>query len=319
MRRFVLICIPLAFALLACSGDGVLDSRSESSVEATAKRGGQPKVSICHWDDDTGEYKLISVAGPAQEAHMRHGDEAAGGDVLDEDCEPQFSDIVVITPTGTTHELVIVPAGSFVMGSDVGATIEQPVHTVTLDGFYVDKYEVTNALWNSFAQATGRPGKSAADNHPVVWVNWHDATAYCGWAGLRLPTEAEWEKAARGTDGQTYPWGEGIDGSKANYINSGDPFDNGTSPVGYFVDGISPYGAYDMTGNVLEWVADWYDGNYYSSSPAVNPIGPTSTGYKVMRGGGWTWPVEWMRAAQRVRVGPWVSYAEAGFRCAQDE
>ena len=190
--------------------------------------------------------------------------------------------ITMTTPAGTTHEMVLVPAGPFEMGSTGGAADEQPVHTVELESFYIGMYEVAAAQYVAFLNAIdgnddgeghelldlddeegnaqlGRSGDVLTDqalaDHPVVEVSWYGAQAYCGWAGLRLPTEAEWEKAARGTDGRTYPWGEGIDGSKANYLDSGDAFDGRTTPVGLFPDGASPYGALDMAGNVWEWVS----------------------------------------------------------------
>ena len=200
-------------------------------------------------------------------------------------------------------EMVLVPAGEFIMGSEEGDADEKPRHRVYLDAFYIDKYEVTNARFQQFVQATGHrtqaeregsgytgdksglvdganwraprgPGSSIAglEQHPVVSVSQEDAKAYCTWAGKRLPTEAEWEKAARGTDGRTYPWGNQFDSTKGNF----DGKNKGTVPVGTYEGGKSPYGAYDMAGNVWEWVADWYGENYYKNSPARNPQGPAS-------------------------------------------
>ena len=123
---------------------------------------------------------------------------------------------------------------------------ERPAHTVHPDGFYGDQYEVTNAPWNAYAQAEGTSAKPDPDDHPVGWVSWYDAAKHCAWAGLRLPTEAEWEKATRGTDG--HPWGEGIDHNKASY-----PGGPGTRSVGSYPAGVSTYGACDMAGNVWEW------------------------------------------------------------------
>ena len=230
------------------------------------------------------------------------------------------------TPDGVVTELVHVHAGPFEMGSEGGFSNERPVHTVELDGFYIDKYEVTNAQYEAFVTTgDGLPSDYADDNsfngpqHPVVGVSWLDAQMYCGWAGLRLPTEAEWEKAARGSDGRTYPWGEGIDGDKANYQNSGDAFDNGTTPVGHYPDGVSPYGAFDLAGNVWEWVWDRYDGEYYASSPSSNPQGPSSGSFRVLQGGARLGNLGFLRAAYRRGVGPAASGSVVGFRCAQTE
>jgi serine/threonine protein kinase/formylglycine-generating enzyme required for sulfatase activity len=224
------------------------------------------------------------------------------------------------TPTPSAKPtMVYVPAGEFIMGSDEGDSHERPVHTVHLDAFYVDKYEVTNAQYRACVEAGAcdtPKNTTYYDNadyaqHPVVYVTWDDADAYCRWAGKRLPTEAEWEKAARGTDGRTYPWGEGIDCEHAQY--SGCPGD--ILPVGSKPAGASPYGALDMAGNVYEWVADWY-GEYYSQSPARNPPGPDSGTMKVVRGGAWL-VTQWnARCAYR----GWYGYRDdhVGFRCAKD-
>jgi formylglycine-generating enzyme required for sulfatase activity len=221
----------------------------------------------------------------------------------------------VTTPAGTTHELVGVPAGEFSMGSESGDSDESPVHTVNLAGYYIDKYEVTNGQWNGYAAASGKSSKSEPDDHPVVSVSWNDARDYCAWAGLRLPTEAEWEKAARGTDGRTYPWGEGIDETRANY----DRNVASTTPVGSYPSGVSPYGAHDMSGNVWEWVSDWYDNGYYATSPSGNPQGPGSGTYWVLRGGGWSGNATNLRAADRPNVAPSYASSDFGFRCAQEE
>jgi formylglycine-generating enzyme required for sulfatase activity len=202
--------------------------------------------------------------------------------------------------------MVYVPAGEFLMGStagDIDALLaqcsdckresfaeEQPQHTVFLDAFWIDRTEVTNAQYRECMEAgVCQEPDCWDDDHlnapdqPVVCMTWADAQDYAAWVGGRLPTEAEWEKAARGTDGRIYPWGNSQpDCHKANFYGcANDPL-----PVGSHPDGASPYGALDMAGNVREWVADWYDADYYSQSPLRNPQGPESGAFRVLRGGG---------------------------------
>jgi len=196
---------------------------------------------------------------------------------------------------------------------------EVPKHGVYLDAFYIDKYEVTN---EEYAKCVGG-GPCGTNNkydgftdprQPVVGVDWTQASTYCSWAGKRLPTEAEWEKAARGTEARTRPWGEGIDCAKANYKDCGHGV---TKPVGSYPSGSSPYGAMDMAGNVWEWCADWYDKEYYRNSPNRNPKGPSSGRYRVLRGGSWNDPPTNLRSSLR----GWSNLAERhsnyGFRCAR--
>jgi formylglycine-generating enzyme required for sulfatase activity len=236
-------------------------------------------------------------------------------------------------------ETVLVPAGPFQMGSKDGDSDERAVHPVMLEAYRIDAYEVTNAEFAAFLNDRGNQierfvfwydagsgesriarhsggwvaGPGYAD-HPVGGVSWYGARAYCAWRGGRLPSEAEWEKAARGTDGRTYPWGEGIDCTRANYSDCrGD-----SSAVGSYPSGSSPYGALDMAGNAWEWVTDWYDPNYYSllAARSRNPTGPSSGTLKVMRGGGWNANLRLVRSANRSGEYATTRHLSIGFRCA---
>jgi formylglycine-generating enzyme required for sulfatase activity len=222
--------------------------------------------------------------------------------------------------------MAVVPAGEFIMGSDSGEPEESPAHTVYLDAYYIDIYEVTNALYRDCVDegVCQRPRETGSydrvyyydetefDNYPVISVDWNQAKAYCEWRGARLPTEAEWEKAARGVDGDTYPWGEEPDCSKASY-NDCQP---DTTPVGSYDSGVSPYGLYDMAGNVWEWVADWYSETYFQNSPSSNPLGPESGEFRVLKGGSWAKNANNMRAAYRTFFSADRYSNLLGFRCA---
>jgi formylglycine-generating enzyme required for sulfatase activity/tRNA A-37 threonylcarbamoyl transferase component Bud32 len=243
-----------------------------------------------------------------------------------------FLDLLVPAPTLIPAEMVSVLAGEFKMGSSdadrYASDDEKPQHTVYLDAFWIDKYEVTNALYKKCVDAgkcqSPNPtesysrrwyyGISKFDNYPVIYVSWNDAKAYCEWAGKRLPTEAEWEKAARGTDGRIYPWGNAFD---KNRLNSSEGGRGDTTPVDSFPSGASPYGALDMAGNVWEWVADWHDSAYYTNSPRNNPKGPSSGQYRVLRGGAWNYGQRSVRAASRDGYDPGTRIDYVGFRCAQ--
>ncbi len=220
--------------------------------------------------------------------------------------------------------MVYVPAGEFIMGSELGELDEEPRHVVDLDAFYIDKYEVTNKEYNRCvaAKKCDRPSVSAriflAPNHPVVAVGWDNAVAYCRFAGKRLPTEAEWEKAARGTDERRFPWGDEWRPDWVNMHHADDGF-KFTAPVGSFPQNVSPYGAYDMAGNAWEWTQDWASEDYYQKSPKKNPQGPATGERRVMRGGSWNYDIPFFVTAFNRSPGrPWIRKKYVGFRCAKD-
>jgi formylglycine-generating enzyme required for sulfatase activity len=222
--------------------------------------------------------------------------------------------------------MVYVPAGTFIMGED------EEAHEVYLDAFWIDKTEVTNAQYRKCVEAGKCKAFRYADDprfngeaQPVVGVSWDDAVAYAQWVGGRLPTEAEWEKAARGTDGRVYPWGNEWDGRRLNFCDTKCEFDLSkdasvddgfawTAPVGSYPAGASPYGALDMAGNVWELVADWYDSSYYFRSPGYKPAGPDSGAYHVMRGGSWVDTQRFARVSCRGIPYPDLFDGYIGFR-----
>ncbi len=234
--------------------------------------------------------------------------------------------------------MVLVPAGPFPMGVPPGARDggrdEYPRHEVFLDAYYIDTFEVTNGRYLEFMTNTGhRPPKHPNDprqdlwqaglmpesiaDRPVINVDWYDAEAYCRWAGKRLPTEAEWAKAARGTDDRRFPWGN-VEPTHG-HVNFNQPWQGEKTlmPVGTYEAGKSPFGAYDMAGNVWEWVADWYDPRYYEKSPARNPKGPETGTHKALRGSGWEVEAPLVRAFSRVKSDPLNRNYATGFRCAR--
>ena len=248
----------------------------------------------------------------------------------------------ILTRAGGDQDLLgLIPANSFQMGCDSSNLAEtcysdqQPLHTVTLDAYSIDKYEVTNARYQACVAAGGCTAPGSVDSttrspyygtstyadYPVIQVNWHQASAFCAWAGRRLPTEAEWEKAARGSsDTRTYPWGSSVpDCVKLNYRPASGACVGDTSRVGSYPSGMSPYGVLDMAGNVHEWVNDWYDGSYYSVSPGSNPQGPATGEHRVLRGGSWSFNDNGVRSAFRYGGYPDNRISLVGFRCVRSQ
>ena len=223
----------------------------------------------------------------------------------------------------------MIPAGEFWMGIDglQGLDDERPRHPVTLDAYAMDLHEVTVGRYSIFLQKTGRmpplfwdtvDSKEHADR-PVIGVDWEDANAYCRWAGKRLPTEAEWEHAARGTDGRRYPWGNQTPTPEFANYGIGARFSYGQTlmPVGHYENGKSPYGLYDMAGNVWEWVQDWYGTNYYEISDKQNPRGPEAGQFKVLRGGSWSELPKYLLTYGRFKLPLNTRNSYIGFRCAK--
>lgn len=225
--------------------------------------------------------------------------------------------------------MVEIPAGEFVMGFDGTQALEdeRPAHRVWLDGYSMDQYEVTTAQYAAFLAAQPRPAPwqwesvnlALHGDRPVIGVDWHDADAYCRWKGKRLPTEAEWEKAARGTDGRLYPWGNHVPTDKlANFaLGARFSYSQVLMPVQSHEAGKSPYGLFHMAGNVWEWVSDWYGANYYEHSPEKNPTGPEQGQFKVLRGGSWSDLPKYLLTYGRFKLPPETRNSYTGFRCAK--
>jgi formylglycine-generating enzyme required for sulfatase activity len=222
--------------------------------------------------------------------------------------------------------MVDVPAGAFAMGCNASVDTrceadELPTHDVTIAAFAIDRDEVSQAVFagcvddGACTPPNGDYDPDARGAFPVTFVTWDQAAAFCAWAGQRLPTEAEWERAARGDDGRIYPWGNAApDCALANLFACGDA----TQPVGGHPAGASPFGALDMAGNVMEWVADFYAADYYTTSPAVDPTGPATGNERVKRGGSYMGDADTVRVTNRV-IGFPVGVPNLGFRCARSQ
>ena len=254
---------------------------------------------------------------------------------------PTHTPTVTFTPTPVNQplalqvneadgaEIVLVPAGEFLMGSDASVDpyfygAEGPQHLVTLDEFWIYRTEVTNAMYAACvaASACPRPAYTASATrdeyygspdfaaYPVVYVSWTHAASYCAWAGGRLPTEAEWEKAGRGMDARLFPWGDDLPTSQLVHFNTRD-----TAAVGSYPLGASPFGAFDMSGNVHEWVFDWFQATYYSISPDENPLGAASGTTRVYRGGAYHNQADGLRVVMRGSRAVDFNGPDIGFRC----
>jgi formylglycine-generating enzyme required for sulfatase activity len=264
-----------------------------------------------------------------------------------------------VSLTPSVEEMIRIPEGALFMGSDRGEPAEAPVHPVTLSPFFIDRFESTNAEFTAFVATTRHltdpersgvgwhwdgqwrevkgadwrhphgPGSSiqGLERHPVVQVSWNDAQAYCRWRGKRLPTEAEWERAARADGERVYPWGDQPPREGKRYrasygsddccrADAGDGY-LFTAPVGSFSLGRSPFGVEDLAGNVWEWVEDWFAPEFYRRSPPANPVNRTPTGRKVIRGGGWGNNPWGLRSTLRHANPPDIGLSMVGFRCAR--
>ncbi len=291
------------------------------------------------WDDDGDTY--LNEACGGNDCDDGNANVYPGApelcDGIDNQCPGDFCYGEVDAHCGSPIPgMASVPCGCFDMGDHLGLIIsdELPVHNVCISAFEMDVHEVTNAKYaecvddgactvptnpGSYAR-TSYYGNPLYDDFPVIWVDWYKAADYCTWSGKRLPTEAEWEYGARGgLSGMQYAWGNTISGSNANYWQSGDPWDNETSEVGYYA--ANGYGLHDVAGNVWEWVNDWYDRHYYeycvNHGIVNNPPGPASGTSRGMRGGSWYDPVGSLRVSDRSVNNPDGEENFVGFRCAR--
>ena len=322
---------------LDVNGDGVIDAADVAFVAARLGQSGNTAADV----DGDG---IVTVADVTLVSEAI-GTDGGGTGREDDDDPPRLPMQITTQPDGRT--MVLIPAGEFQMGSNdpESGVDEQPIHTVHVDAFYMDTHEVTNLDFKRFVLANPQWQKSRIPrlqrhnylhhwddnnnypagkaNHPVQNVLWYAAMAYAEWTGKRLPTEAEWEKAARGgLSGLKYPWGNSISNARANYGNED------TRAVGSYA--ANGYGLYDMAGNVWEWCLDAYDKDFYFSSPTRNPLSDVNTianldlilkdytnvqSFRVLRGGGWNTGVQYMRVATRSRQLPRATTSIYGFRC----
>ncbi|MEI2612585.1 MAG: bifunctional serine/threonine-protein kinase/formylglycine-generating enzyme family protein [Candidatus Promineifilaceae bacterium] len=238
----------------------------------------------------------------------------------------------LVNETGSL--MIYLPGGPFIMGDDEGESDEKPAHTANLDAFYLDETEVSNREYGLCAAAgectspaaylADYYGNPTYDEYPVTAVNWYNADQFCTWRGARLPTEAEWEYAASYDPINQlklkYPWGDAFEGTWLNFSDRFTEFDDGfaeMAPITSYPEGRSVMGVYNLSGNVMEWVSDWYDPRYYRTATEVNPLGPEEGSFKVIRGGSWLSNPEEVKATTRTNFDPTVSRVHLGFRCAK--
>ena len=294
--------------------------------------------------DSTLTYRWTVGRTPGEAAELTDADSsvatftaAAAGEyvfglVVNDGLSDSIQDVVTITVLDQVFSsragMTEIPAGEFLMGTDIGTSFDGPPHTVELATFWIDTVEVTTTQYKRCVDASSCPpadddaacnaGKVGRELHPVNCVDWNQAGTYCLWAGKRLPSEAEWEKAARGTDGRIFPWGDSP--PNATLLNWNDDLKS-TTPVGTYPKGVSFYGIHNMGGNVSEWVADFFSQDYYDNSPSQNPPGPSEGSSRVTRGGSWQAGIVATAAMAAVRQhnSPTTQDPNIGFRCARTE
>jgi formylglycine-generating enzyme required for sulfatase activity len=323
---------------LAVSGIGfaLVCQREENAEASPLSRTGAAGTGACR-DADRDGY----CAGPRSNEDCDDRDPSVHPgareicNYRDDDCNALVDDAVVCEAPSIDSSPVRVDKGTFLMGSDSGADDESPPHTVFVSAVAVDRHEVTNRQYRLCVKSgvckppsllSSNRRKAYYDNplfadYPVIFVDWSAANTYCRFVGGRLPTEAEWEKTARGDDGlpREFPWGDGAPTCALANMGGKGGCVGDTDRVGRRIEGASPYGALDMAGNVWEWVSDWYGAAYYDESPTTNPVGPEEGSLKVMRGGCWQSGGDSLRVTCRKAALPSTWAPNVGFRCAYEK